>query len=80
MSGDFIQESTATGLLAIIGNGPITYYHLLVRPNWPTLRGSISGMVGGDYFISVFTIEENGMPFVRVVSKPRVVSIAGSKF
>ena len=36
----------------------------------------IEDLAGGDYGVSVFVIEENGLPFERVVTRPKVVSVS----
>ena len=79
MTGDFVDGSSATGVLAIVSSNMNTYYYL-IRSDKLTLQESISGVVGGEYIVSVFLLEEDGMPFERVASKPRAVSVANSEF
>ena len=79
MTGDFVDGSSATGVLAIVNSRMNTYYYL-IRSDKLTLQESLSGVVGGEYFVSVFLVEEDEMPFERAASKPRAVSVANSEF
>ena len=73
MTGDFIDGSTATGLLIII-------YSLTNDTNVHYITGgSISGLAGGVYKTSVFVVEENGLPFERVATSPKLVAVETSK-
>ena len=78
MTGDFIDGSTATGLLIIIYSRNITEYQLVKRR--VNLEAVISGLLGGDYQVSVFVVKENGLPFSRTASKPKQITISSADF
>ena len=80
VTGDFIGGSTATGLLIII-------YSLTNDSNVHYITGgsmlqqqrnvhvSVTSLAGGEYGISVFVVEENGLPFERVATSPKLVAV-----
>ena len=73
VTGDFIDGSTATGLLIII-------YSLTNDSNVHYIVGGHnSGLAGGEYSISVFVVEENGLPFERVATSPKLIVVETSK-
>ena len=76
MTGDFIDGSTATGLLIIIYSANITEYQLVQgRVN---LEAVISGLLEGEYQVSVFVVNENGVPFSRAASTPKQVATSSA--
>ena len=84
MTGDFIDGSTATGLLIIIYS--LTNYshvHYIAEDYESQQRKStdmnVTGLAGGEYSISVFVVEENGRPFERVATSPKLVAVETSK-
>ena len=91
VTGDFIEGSTATGVLGIIVNVDhfeIRYHNVIMVPKVNVtvtvlgmhVEGVISGLAGGQYRISLFVVEENGLPFNRVATRPsRVISVEHSK-
>ena len=80
VTGYFIQGSTASGVLVAILTRSEIYFHLLSRiRGQPHLEGTISNVVGGQHNVSVFVVEENGLPFSRTASVPEVVFIKNSK-
>ena len=79
MTGDFINGSTATGVLAVFVDFSISeiFYHLIKRgDNEQHFNDTIQGVVGGEHSISLFVVEESGLPFSRTASMPRVVTVA----
>ena len=73
MTGDFIDGSTATGLLIII-------YSLTNDSDVHYIAGGHnSGLADSEYSISVFVVEENGLPFERVATSPKLVAVETSK-
>ena len=40
---------------------------------------SVPGLASGEYGISVFVVEENGLPFERVATSPKLVTVETSK-
>ena len=78
MTGDFINGSTATGVLAVFVDfsSSETFYHLIKRGNnQQQFADSIQVVVGGEHSIFFFVVEESGLPFNRTASIPKVVII-----
>ena len=63
-------------LAVIILSTSEVHYHLVQRES-SGLRvdDTIANVIGGDHVVSVFVVEENGLPFTRTVSTPRIVSV-----
>ena len=76
VTGDFLNSSTTTGLLVITYTSSSNVrYHLYSRtPNEQDFRTVINNLEGGDYHVSVFTVE-NGLPFRQVATLPERVSV-----
>ena len=80
VTGDFINGSTATGVLAVIITESEIFYHLVERgSNKQQFADTIQGVVGGEHSISFFVVEESGLPFNRTASTPKVVTIENGK-
>ena len=80
MTGDFIEGSTATGVLvAILTTSENLYLHLITRDGDQLQFGAVSDVVGGQYFVSVFVMEQTGLPFNRTAVVPHIVSVMNSK-
>ena len=80
--GDFIDGSTAIGVLVVvIGTSETCYrYHLIQKEKTAThVTNTIRDVVGGEHSISVFIVEENGQPFSRTASTPKVVFVENGK-
>ena len=81
VTGDFINGSTATGLLIIIysltNDSDVHYITGGSTSQQPSV--SVPGLAGGEYGISVFVVEENGLPFKRVATSPKLVAVETSK-
>jgi hypothetical protein len=74
VSGDFIQGSTAIGVLivTIMNSTNNTQYHVYHR-NGSTVQdeGTISGLASGHHRVSVFVLEQSGYPFNRTATTPK---------
>ena len=68
VTGDFIDGSTAVGALFIVYSINSTLYHLVERMD--KLEAVVSGLPRGEYYMSVFVVEENGEPFRRAATTP----------
>ena len=80
MTGDFIDGSTATGLLVIIVSYPDIFYHLIERESSHLhVDSTIQGVIGGEHSISFFVVEDSGLPFNRTASIPKVVTVENGK-
>ena len=74
MAGDFISGSEAIGILMItysLNNESNIHYTFSSR-NTDT---SLKGLPVDQYNVSVFVVEESGLPFNRSVTRPRNVSV-----
>ena len=68
ITGYIIDRSNVTGMLAILYSKDSVYY-LRVMGNNRIIQATLTGL--SDYnYISVFEIEENGLPFHSVATKP----------
>ena len=76
MTGDFVNRSIATGVLAVIITESQIFYDVVERgSNEQQLDDTIQGVVGGEHSISFFVMEESGLPFNRTASTPKVVTV-----
>ena len=76
VTGEFIQESMATGVLVAVINATYSEHHLISRDDSRNgIDGVISELPGGQYTVSVFVVSEDGLPFHRVATKPRRTSV-----
>ena len=76
VTGDFIDGSTATGVLVVIITESEIFYHFVERgSNVEAFNDTIQGLVGGEHSISFFVVEESGLPFNRTASMPKVFTI-----
>jgi hypothetical protein len=82
VTGDFIPGSSAIGILIVAyladNESKIMNYHFIHRFNVRTTT-SISSLPSGQYMMSVFVVEENGLPFNRSATTPRNVSFIQRK-
>ena len=79
VTGDFINGSSADSILAIIystdNHNDIYYTISSLSTEGETLVTNISGLPSGPYNVSIFVLEEDGLPFNRSASTPRNVSV-----
>ena len=77
LTGNFISGSKATGVLAVIvlSTSKILYHFIQRESSGLHVDDKIANVVGGDHVISIFIVEENGLPFNRTASTPRAVSV-----
>ena len=76
-SGDFINGSKSTGVLAVIVRSTSeVLYHLVQRGRSGLhVDDTITNLVGGDHVVLICVVEENGLPLNTTASAPRVVSV-----
>ena len=74
--GDYVTGISATGALLVIYSDELTRYHLAPRGGNGRLDTTIPSLPIGAYKLSVFTVEENGVPFGRVVETPMSIDVA----
>ena len=80
VTGSFTDDSTATGVLVIVFGDSEVIYHKASRDGTDKIKTTlITGLAGGEYSISVFVVEENGLPCERVATSPKLVAVETSK-
>ena len=83
ITGEFIRGSTSIGVLAVmvpIDTKLDPVYRFITRQSTTSLGVEDIRVSGGDYSISVFVIEESGLPFARTASAPISVTARGGKY
>ena len=77
VTSDFIEGSTAPGILvAVVNSTANVQHHLISREDSVNgIDSVISGLPGGQYTVSVFVVGENGLPFERAAAKLRRISV-----
>ena len=74
VTGDFINGSTATGLLIMVysltDDSDVNYIYNSYEQS---IVASMTGLTGSQYGVSVFVVEENGLPFSRVAAIPNLI-------
>ena len=82
VSGYLLQHGIAGGLLVMLYsldlNGNNDRYFQVVRRSETDnniVSAKYQGLTGGHYGVSVFILEENGLPFGRSAVSPKVVDI-----
>lgn len=82
VTGKFIDGSTSTGLLMIVANSEHDVrYHIYSRNGDETdVQDTMSGLTRGNYIVSTFVMEENGLPFSRTATIPRNVTVNNGKY
>ena len=80
MTGDLINGSTATGILAVAysltGSSGVHYQMHTVEGDQQNFEYVIEPLAGGEYGVSAFVVEKNGLPFERAATKPKFVSVS----
>ena len=79
VSGRFVEGSPSTGVLVIASGDSGVHYHISTRDGGVSHAVTIPGLAGGEYTVSVFVVEENGLPFERAAMLPDHLSIETSR-
>ena len=80
VTGTLTKDPTATGVLVIVSSDSEVIYHKATREGSDEIiEAVISGLAGGEYSVSVFVVEDNGLPFGRVVTLPQLVAVERCK-
>ena len=74
--GDFVTGTSATGALVMIYSDELTRYHLAPHRDNRRLDTTVQNLPAGRYKVSVFTIEETGLPFGRIVTRPIAINVS----
>lgn len=83
VSGVFVQGATAVGILVIIY--PLdhvnlnVYYFEAFETITNTIATTVTGLSAGQYGISVFILEDGGLPFNRSASAPKRLFVQNGK-
>ena len=79
MTGDFIDGSTATGLLIIIYSltNDSNVHYISEDTDQMNMGLSVRGLTGAQYVVSTFVVDK-GLPFPRVVTSPKHVTVQDS--
>ena len=76
VTGQFIQGSTATGVvIADISSSGIHFYLLARESDQLELDGTISSLVTGQHIVSAFVVNGSGLPFRRTATLPQNVLV-----
>ena len=76
VTGDFVQGSTATGVvIADLVSSEIHFYLLAREIEQLELDDTISNLVDGQHTVSAFVIDEQGFPFRRTATLPQNVLV-----
>ena len=80
VTGALTNDPTATGVLVIVSSDSEVIYHKAAHEGSDEIiEAVISGLAGGEYSVSVFVVEDNGLPFERVATLPQLVAVERSK-
>lgn len=78
ISGNFISDSIAKAILAIVYSDSCSGVHYIFSSlsiEEEKLTAAVSGLPSGMYNVSVFVVEDNGLPFNRSAITPRNITI-----
>ena len=77
VTADFIDGSTASGLMVTIvsENDRVQHRFITREGNENDVNNDLSGMDSGQYTVSVFVVDKDGVPLQRAATKPRHVSV-----
>ena len=82
-TGDFIEGSTATGILNIVysitDDSNIHYSFIPHSLKQQTAEDTIRELPSNHYRVAVFAVVETGQPFPRAATKPKSILINGNK-
>ena len=78
IAGEFIRGSSSIGVVVVTFPLDLQLglsYRFIPRESTTSLRVENIRVPGGDYSISVFVVEESGLPFTRTASTPINVTV-----
>ena len=82
MRGNIIDQATATGALVIaysLSDESDVYYIAVDKDTEHYIDVNVAGLTGTEYGVSVFTMENHGLPFPRAVTLPLNVNVASNE-
>ena len=78
ITGNFIPDSPAAGIVVAVLNSSIISFYLLRREgNQLDNEGIVSNIRGGQHMVSVFIVSQTGLPFTRTATIPQNVVVSG---
>ena len=78
ITGNFIPDSPAAGIvIAALNSSNISFYLLRREGNQLGNEGILSNIGGGQHMVSVFVVDQTGLPFTRAATIPQNVTING---
>ena len=76
--GNFIPDSPAVGILVAVSNTSEISFHFLRREgNMLYNKGVLSNIRGDQHIVSVFVVDQTGLPFSRTATIPQSVVVNG---
>ncbi len=75
ISGGLIHGFNAIGALVIVYSSTRVYYSFSTSPSQYNVVANIPGLSRGHYQVSVFVVEEGGLPFNRSAIVPQNITI-----
>ena len=80
----FVQGATAMGILVIVYpfdhvNVNVYYFEAFKTMTTNTITTTLSGLSASQYGISVFILEDGGLPFNRSASAPKRLFVQNGK-
>lgn len=88
VSGTLVKGATAIGMVLIVYtldlvNQNVYYFEVLKKstlvPNNNNITTTVMGLSAGQYGVSVFILEDGGLPFNRSASVPKSVFVQNGK-
>ena len=84
LTWNFINGSKALGVLLVSYSLMLdadVHYDVILRPTTHprTQTTLLPDLPGNKYNISMFVLQENGLPFIRSVAKPLAATVSGGK-
>ena len=75
VNGCLIHGSNGVGALVIVYSSRRVYHSFSTPPNQCVIVAKVSGLVRGHYQVSLFMVEEGGLPFNRSAIVPQNITI-----
>jgi hypothetical protein len=85
VSGVFVQGASAVGILIIVYRldhvnlSSVYYFEALETTITNAITTTVTGLSDGHYGISIFILEDNGLPFHRSASAPKSLFVQNGK-
>jgi hypothetical protein len=78
ITGNFIPDSPAAGVVvAVLSISEVSFYLLRRERNRLHNEGILSNVRGGQHMVSVFVMDQTGLPFNKAATIPQNVVVNG---